>query len=54
MTVGQGAQVLNAAYLVAADRVEEVVDTVRTLRTVTGARIDVSGPWVPYSFAGEV
>ncbi|MDX3850957.1 GvpL/GvpF family gas vesicle protein [Streptomyces sp. AK02-01A] len=53
-TGARGAQVLNAAYLVAADRTEEVADAVRSLRRLTGAHIEMSGPWVPYSFAGEV
>ncbi len=48
------AQVLNAAYLVAADREEELARTVVGLRRRTGAVIEVSGPWVPYSFAGQV
>ncbi|MEU8252524.1 GvpL/GvpF family gas vesicle protein [Nonomuraea sp. NPDC048916] len=26
----------------------------RTLRKRTGADIELSGPWVPYSFVGEV
>ena len=47
-------QVLNAAYLVAEDRAPEFLEAVRSLREVTGADIEMSGPWVPYSFAGEV
>ncbi|MFF2729018.1 GvpL/GvpF family gas vesicle protein [Streptomyces sp. NPDC058008] len=48
------AQVLNATYLVAEHRRTELDALARTLRDATGARIDVSGPWVPYSFVGEV
>ncbi|WP_263168038.1 GvpL/GvpF family gas vesicle protein [Streptomyces sp. SCSIO ZS0520] len=47
-------QVLNATYLVAAEREAELRARVESLRQKTGARIEVSGPWVPYSFAGEV
>ncbi|MFC8225295.1 GvpL/GvpF family gas vesicle protein [Streptomyces sp. NPDC057287] len=47
-------QVLNATYLVAKHRTTELEALTRTLRDTTGARIDVSGPWVPYSFVGEV
>ncbi|MEV3933232.1 GvpL/GvpF family gas vesicle protein [Streptomyces sp. NPDC053728] len=47
-------QVLNATYLVAEDRKADLEALARTLRDATGARIEVSGPWVPYSFVGEV
>ncbi|MFE1176098.1 GvpL/GvpF family gas vesicle protein [Streptomyces sp. NPDC058773] len=47
-------QVLNAAYLVTAVREKELLDAVETLRRRTGAEVEVSGPWVPYSFVGEV
>ncbi|MEV7140153.1 GvpL/GvpF family gas vesicle protein [Streptomyces tauricus] len=47
-------QVLNATYLVAEHRAEELARLTRTLRERTGARIELSGPWVPYSFVGEV
>ncbi|MGW1813592.1 GvpL/GvpF family gas vesicle protein [Streptomyces sp. NPDC002125] len=49
-----GAQVLNATYLVRAHRAAELEELTRTLRADTGARIEISGPWVPYSFVGEV
>lgn len=49
-----GAQVLNATYLVRAHRTAELEELTRTLRADTGARIEISGPWVPYSFVGEV
>ncbi|MEV8038153.1 GvpL/GvpF family gas vesicle protein [Streptomyces sp. NPDC002742] len=46
--------VLNATYLVAAERAEELALLTRTLRERTGMDIELSGPWVPYSFVGEV
>lgn len=45
-------QVLNAAYLVQRERAAEVAEAVAALRRRTGALIELSGPWVPYSFAG--
>ncbi|MBT2896783.1 GvpL/GvpF family gas vesicle protein [Streptomyces sp. McG3] len=50
----QRAHVLNATYLVADDRADEVGLLVKTLGERTGAQIELSGPWVPYSFVGEV
>ncbi|WRZ88257.1 GvpL/GvpF family gas vesicle protein [Streptomyces sp. NBC_01007] len=47
-------QVLNATYLVAAHRAGELALLTRTLRERTGVDIELSGPWVPYSFVGEV
>lgn len=47
-------QVLNATYLIAEHRVDELAQLARTLRERTGAEIELSGPWVPYSFVGEV
>ncbi|MFE7815785.1 GvpL/GvpF family gas vesicle protein [Streptomyces sp. NPDC057433] len=47
-------QVLNATYLVAEHRSAELDLLARDLRKRTGARIELSGPWVPYSFVGEV
>ncbi|MER5278198.1 GvpL/GvpF family gas vesicle protein [Streptomyces sp. NPDC002809] len=47
-------QVLNATYLVAGHRAAELDLLVAGLRKRTGAHIEVSGPWVPYSFVGEV
>ncbi|WP_326654457.1 MULTISPECIES: GvpL/GvpF family gas vesicle protein [unclassified Streptomyces] len=47
-------QILNATYLVAEQRVHELGRLAETLRQRTGAQIEVSGPWVPYSFVGEV
>jgi hypothetical protein len=50
----RGVQVLNATYLIEVDRTDELADAVRSLRRLTGAAIEMTGPWVPYSFAGEV
>ncbi|MFF3457424.1 GvpL/GvpF family gas vesicle protein [Streptomyces sp. NPDC002730] len=47
-------QILNATYLVAEHRVHELGRLAQSLRQRTGAQIEVSGPWVPYSFVGEV
>jgi hypothetical protein len=50
-------QVLNAAYLVEDGRAADLVAAVRALDgAFSGAdvEIEVSGPWVPYSFTGEV
>ncbi|MEU3504887.1 GvpL/GvpF family gas vesicle protein [Streptomyces hundungensis] len=48
-----GENVLNAAYLVPRERSEEFVAAVRE-RTphVDGVRVELTGPWAPYSFAG--
>lgn len=56
LTAGRGAHLLNAAYLVAGTRAGEVVDTVRRLRRSPECRdveIELTGPWVPYSFVDE-
>ena len=47
-------QVLNATYLVAEHRADELTLLTQALRERTGAQIELSGPWVPYSFVGEV
>ncbi|MFH8884715.1 GvpL/GvpF family gas vesicle protein [Streptomyces californicus] len=47
-------QVLNATYLVADERADEIRRLVRVLGDRTGSQIELSGPWVPYSFVGEV
>ncbi|MGW4234689.1 GvpL/GvpF family gas vesicle protein [Streptomyces sp. NPDC004980] len=47
-------QVLNATYLVAESRSGELETLTRMLQDSTGAQIELSGPWVPYSFVGEV
>jgi len=48
-------QLLNAAYLVPRERTNDFQVAVGTLvgeLTGTGVHVEVSGPWVPYSFAG--
>ncbi|MEU2247979.1 GvpL/GvpF family gas vesicle protein [Streptomyces sp. NPDC019224] len=47
-------QVLNATYLVAEDRAAELARLAQSLRERTGAQVELSGPWAPYSFVGEV
>ncbi|TFV34513.1 hypothetical protein E4K10_44535 [Streptomyces sp. T1317-0309] len=46
-------QVLNGAYLVDESQTARFTKAVATLRRRAGALIELSGPWVPYSFAGE-
>ncbi|UCM90524.1 GvpL/GvpF family gas vesicle protein [Streptomyces marincola] len=57
LTGAQHPQVLNAAYLVDRSRSAELAATVAALRggTERGAplRIELTGPWAPYSFAEE-
>ncbi|NEB09890.1 GvpL/GvpF family gas vesicle protein [Streptomyces coelicoflavus] len=49
-----GRNVLNAAYLVRRDASEEFVERVdRTKDDVRGIRVELTGPWAAYSFAGE-
>ncbi|GAB7102642.1 GvpL/GvpF family gas vesicle protein [Streptomyces phaeofaciens JCM 4814] len=50
----QRVQVLNATYLVAEHRADELTLLTQALRERTGTQIELSGPWVPYSFVGEV
>jgi hypothetical protein len=46
--------VLNAAYLVDVGLVETFTAKVRDLdRVLPGARVEVTGPWAPYSFVGD-
>ncbi|MEU5400225.1 GvpL/GvpF family gas vesicle protein [Streptomyces sp. NPDC005963] len=47
-------QVLNATYLVAEHRAAEFAALAGVLEERTGTRIELSGPWVPYSFVSEV
>lgn len=47
-------QVLNATYLVGQHREAEIEELTRMLRDSVGAHVEISGPWVPYSFVGEV
>ncbi|HEY1596865.1 MAG TPA: GvpL/GvpF family gas vesicle protein [Thermoleophilaceae bacterium] len=49
----EGEMILNAAYLVAAERLDEVHELVRRLEDehrAVGARIEITGPWPPYNF----
>ncbi|KMS79274.1 gas vesicle protein [Streptomyces leeuwenhoekii] len=49
-----GRNVLNAAYLVRRDVSEEFVEMVdRTKDEAPGIRVELTGPWAAYSFAGE-
>ncbi|CAL9384321.1 GvpL/GvpF family gas vesicle protein [Streptomyces sp. Tu 3180] len=49
-----GRNVLNAAYLVPRAESEEFVEKVdRTKDGVPGIRVELTGPWAAYSFAGE-
>ncbi|MFD8027477.1 GvpL/GvpF family gas vesicle protein [Streptomyces sp. NPDC059717] len=50
---GRRVQVLNGAYLVDESQTARFTKAVATLRRRAGALIELSGPWVPYSFAGE-
>jgi hypothetical protein len=49
-----GENVLNASYLVAADRTEDFRNRAAHLDATTpGCRVELTGPWAPYSFALE-
>ncbi|MDN3021938.1 GvpL/GvpF family gas vesicle protein [Streptomyces sp. S.PB5] len=49
-----GRNVLNAAYLVPRSESEEFVELVdRTKGEAPGMRVELTGPWAAYSFAGE-
>ncbi|MEW2614670.1 GvpL/GvpF family gas vesicle protein [Streptomyces sp. NPDC047880] len=49
-----GRNVLNAAYLVPRAHSEEFVELVdRTKGDLPGMRVELTGPWAAYSFAGE-
>ncbi|PXY19062.1 GvpL/GvpF family gas vesicle protein [Prauserella muralis] len=51
----RGWMVLNGAYLVDDDRAEELARQVEALAgTRRGVRLELTGPWPPYSFAGVV
>ena len=48
----RGENVLNVAYLVDADRAEELAAQAGRLEAeAPGVRVEVTGPWAPYSFA---
>ncbi|MGW0083841.1 GvpL/GvpF family gas vesicle protein [Streptomyces sp. NPDC003393] len=50
-----GRNVLNAAYLVPRAHSEEFVEVVdRTKDEAPGLRVELTGPWAAYSFAGEL
>ncbi|MGV9346069.1 GvpL/GvpF family gas vesicle protein [Streptomyces spiralis] len=50
-----GRNVLNAAYLVPRAHSEEFVEVVdRTKDDAPGLRVELTGPWAAYSFAGEL
>lgn len=52
LAAGSGENIANDAYLVAADRGEEFQAALRDVaRDVPGVRVEVTGPWAPYSFA---
>ncbi|MEU6083283.1 GvpL/GvpF family gas vesicle protein [Streptomyces sp. NPDC047108] len=52
---GAGQNIANDAYLVPLERSEEFRAAVAEEgRTLSGARVDVTGPWAPYSFATPV
>ncbi|TYB41323.1 GvpL/GvpF family gas vesicle protein [Actinomadura chibensis] len=49
-----GTQVLNAAYLLDDDRVEDFLAAARAAgERLAGVEVEVTGPWPPYSFIGE-
>ncbi len=52
LTEERGTQLLNAAYLVDRADAGRFAAEVAALRRRIGADLELSGPWVPYSFAG--
>ena len=47
--------VLNGTYLVARSEVDDFREAVATLQeTTTGIELEITGPWPPYSFTGDV
>ncbi|MDT0382339.1 GvpL/GvpF family gas vesicle protein [Streptomyces sp. DSM 42041] len=52
-TGGDGTQVLNAACLMPRGQEPALARTVTRLRTSEGVHIEVTGPWVPYSFVDD-
>jgi hypothetical protein len=51
LSTADGANVLNAAYLVEEERVEEFLARAAELQaSVAGVAVVVTGPWAPYSF----
>ncbi|MEV8311573.1 GvpL/GvpF family gas vesicle protein [Streptomyces flavidovirens] len=54
LSEARGQNVLNAAYLVPREHSEEFVAEVRRLAPEDrGVRVELTGPWAPYSFAGQ-
>ncbi|MFD3533711.1 GvpL/GvpF family gas vesicle protein [Streptomyces sp. NPDC058664] len=54
LSQGPGRNVFNAAYLVPDDKRQEFLDAVPPPEEVrTGLRVEITGPWVPYSFTGD-
>ncbi|MFD9976889.1 GvpL/GvpF family gas vesicle protein [Streptomyces sp. NPDC059017] len=52
LAAAPGENVLNDAYLVPRDRAEEFRDEVgRAAEGLDGVRVELTGPWAPYSFA---
>ncbi|MGK4585249.1 GvpL/GvpF family gas vesicle protein [Kitasatospora sp. HPMI-4] len=52
LAVGPGVNVCNDAYLVPLDRADSFrADILHSTESLAGVRVDVTGPWVPYSFA---
>ena len=52
---GRGTMVLNAAFLVAADRLtgfQQILTSLVERHGTSGFRFDFTGPWPPYHFAG--
>lgn len=48
----RGESIVNDAYLVPAAEADAFYrDVLASARDLTGARVEVTGPWVPYSFA---
>ncbi|WP_187357029.1 GvpL/GvpF family gas vesicle protein, partial [Actinomadura sp. CNU-125] len=49
---GEGRNITNDAYLVPMDATDEFAAAVReSARDLPGVRVEVTGPWAPYSFA---
>ncbi|WP_086829750.1 GvpL/GvpF family gas vesicle protein [Streptomyces sp. NRRL B-24572] len=52
LAVGTGENVANDSYLVPGSRSEEFRERVRdSTRELSGVRVEITGPWAPYSFA---
>ncbi|MGE7438792.1 GvpL/GvpF family gas vesicle protein [Kitasatospora sp. NPDC001175] len=52
LAVGPGVNVSNDAYLVPLDQADPFrADILRSTDSLAGVRVDITGPWAPYSFA---